>query len=370
VITDRTPLDDLGCHEPDVAARPTAETPTAGPVRLSVIVPVYNDAGGLRRCLGALTAGSTPDMEIIVVDDASADDSAAVAARPGVRVIRLSTNVGPAVARNRGAQQAVGDLLLFVDSDVVVRPGALGHVARLFDQRLDVAAVFGSYDANPVAAGIVSRYKNLQHHFVHQDGDAEASTFWAGCGAIRRRVFLDIGGFDGTRFRRPSVEDIDLGYRLRRAGHRILLDKTLQVTHLKRWTLRSMVWTDVWARAIPWARLIVENRQVGNDLNVRYDQRLSAVLVGVAAGCLALAPLRPPLAAVAAVALLAVIVLNRRFYAFVVRQGGLTFAGTCLLLHWLYYLYSGLAYAAVWSRVRLGRRDRPSVGLARRQRER
>lgn len=325
------------------------------PLRLSVIVPVYNDQDALGRCLGALTASCPPGVEIIVVDDASTDESAAVAARPAVRLVRVPANAGPAAARNCGAREARGDILLFVDSDVIVAPGTLDQVVTLLDDRPDVAAVFGSYDATPGDAGIVSRYKNLLHHFVHQSGEAQASTFWAGCGAIRRSVFEELGGFDQERFRRPSIEDIELGYRLRRAGHRILLDKTLQGTHLKRWTFRSLLWTDVMSRAIPWSRLIIESRQPVDDLNLRHGQRLSAALVGLAVVCLALAPLGTGLAAMAAIALLTVIVLNRRLYGFFIRQGGLAFAGACVLLHWLYYLYSTVAYMGVWAAVRLRR---------------
>jgi GT2 family glycosyltransferase len=335
------------------------------PLRLSVIVPVYNDQDALGWCLGALTASCPPGVEIIVVDDASTDESTAVAARLAVRLVRLLANAGPAAARNYGARHAGGEILLFVDSDVIVAPGALEHVARLLDDRPDVAAVFGSYDATPGDAGTVSRYKNLLHHFVHQNGEAQASTFWAGCGAIRRSVFEELGGFDQERFRRPSIEDIELGYRLRRAGHRILLDKTLQGTHLKRWTFRSLVWTDVMGRAVPWSRLILESGQPVDDLNLRRGQRLSAALVSLATVCLALAPIRTGLAAVAAIALLTVIVLNHRLYGFFIRQGGLAFAGACLLLHWLYYLYSTLAYLGVWASVRLGRTRARAAGAGR-----
>jgi GT2 family glycosyltransferase len=323
-----------------------------GPLRMSVVVPVYNDQRALGQCLAALTASCPPGIEIIVVDDASTDESAAVVAGLPVQVVRLTTNAGPAAARNYGARQARGDLLLFVDSDVVLPPGALDHVARRFDEHPDVAAVFGSYDASPAAEGIVSRYKNLLHHFMHQHGEAQASTFWAGCGAIRRSVFEEVGGFDQHRFRRPSIEDIELGYRLRRAGYRILLDPTLQGTHLKRWTLRSLLWTDVTRRAIPWSRLILETREPVDDLNLRHQQRLSAALIGLAAVCLGLAPLWTWLAAIATGALLTVIILNRHLYGFFAGRGGLAFAGTCLVLHWLYYLYGGLAYLWVWAGVR------------------
>ena len=322
---------------------------------MSVIVPVYNDRAGLSRCLPALTASAHAGVEVIVVDDASTDDSAAVAAGLPVRVLRMPANAGPAAARNTGAEAARGDILLFVDSDVVVAPGALDHVARLFCGRPDVAAVFGSYDASPADPGVVSRYKNLLHHWVHQEGAAEASTFWAGCGAVRRAAFEAVGRFDHARFRRPSIEDIELGHRLRRAGHRILLDRTLQGKHLKRWTLGSLLRTDVWGRAIPWSRLIVESGQPVHDLNLRSDQRIAAALVGLAALGFLLSWLFLPLAALGTCALLGVIWLNRRLYAFFARQGGLVFAAACVLLHWLYYLYGAAAYLLVWATVRAER---------------
>ena len=338
---------------------PVAEGAERAAATLSVIVPVYNDEAGLRQCLAALTASADPAVELIVVDDASTDDSAAVAAARPVRLLRLPVNSGPAAARNSGAALARGDILMFVDSDVMVAPDAIARVSRLFASRPDVAAVFGSYDASPADPGVVSRYKNLLHHWVHQQGNAEASTFWAGCGAVRRTAFDAAGRFDHARFRRPSIEDIELGHRLRQGGHRILLDRALLGKHLKRWTLGSLIRTDVMGRAIPWARLIVESGEPVRDLNLRGDQRVAAALVGLAVLCLALTPLLPALGLLAAAALLGVVVLNRRLYAFFARRGGLGFAAACVLLHWLYYVYSSVAYAGVWAVVRArGRRAR------------
>jgi glycosyltransferase involved in cell wall biosynthesis len=338
----------------------------SGPaLRLSVIVPVYNDAHALRRCLAALIASRPPATEIIVVDDASTDESPAAAAEFDVRVLRLSANAGPAAARNHGARHARGAVLMFVDSDVLIAPGALEQATALLEARPDLAAVFGSYDAKPAATGIVSRYKNLLHHFVHQHGETEASTFWAGCGAIRRHIFEEAGGFDHERFARPSIEDIELGYRLRRAGHRIVLDKTLQGTHLKRWTLGSLVWTDVTGRAIPWARLMLERGERTDDLNVRHDQRVSAILVGLGTLCLVGAVFQPVLAVAGGVALAAVIGLNWRLYRFFARHGGVGFAAACVMLHWLYYLYSGLAFLGVWVDARLRRTSSRAAGATR-----
>jgi GT2 family glycosyltransferase len=331
-----------------VADRPRSE------LGISVIVPVHNNPGDLRLCLGALRAALTPDAEIIVVDDGSTDDTASVAARLGVPVVTLAENAGPAAARNQGAARARGAILFFVDADVVIAPGAIERVQRFFAGHPEQAAVFGSYDAQPRYGSMVSRYRNLLHHFVHQRGSHEASTFWAGCGAIRRSVFLEVGGFDAGRFRRASIEDIELGYRLRAAGYRIRLDPGLQGTHLKRWTLGSIVRTDITRRALPWSRLILRSRHAPNDLNLTTEQRVSAALVALAAGSAPLGALRLELLGLPAAALLAAAVLNRSLYAFFWRHGGNRFAALSIGLHFLYYLCSGLTY--VYARLEHGTR--------------
>jgi GT2 family glycosyltransferase len=278
----------------------------------------------------------------------------------GAHLLRLATNAGPAAARNYGARHARGGILFFVDADVLVMPEAVRHVAEVFEAHPDLAAVFGSYDARPRAAGVVSLYRNLLHHFVHQHGKPEASTFWAGCGAIRRSVFQEVGGFDEQRYPYSSIEDIELGYRLRRAGHRILLDKALQGAHLKRWTLYSVIQTDIRCRAVPWARLMFESKHAPDDLNLQGTQRLSVAMTVLACVCLALAAVRAELLAVAAALLLGVVVLNRALFVFFVRQRGLRFAAACIPLQLLYYLYSGLSYLWVWSAFQLrGATERP-----------
>ena len=316
-------------------------------IGLSVIVPVHNNPGDLRLCLGALRAAITADCEIIVVDDGSTDDTASVAARMNVPVVALAENSGPAAARNEGARRAGGAILFFVDADVVIAPTGIKRVQRFFADHPRYAAVFGSYDTRPGAGGMVSRYRNLLHRFVHQRGNRDASTFWSGCGAIRRSVFEAVGGFDAGRFPRPSIEDIELGYRLRAAGYRIRLDPGLQGTHLKRWTLGSIVRTDIARRALPWSRLILESGHAPNDLNLTSEQRVSAALVGLAAASAPLGLLRLEFLALPAAALLAAAVVNRSLYAFFRRHGGNRFAALCIALHFLYYLYSGLTYLYV-----------------------
>jgi len=318
------------------------------PLTISVIVPAHNAERFLPRCLDALRASTRPAHEIIVVDDVSTDGTPRIAAERGARVLRMERQSGPGGARNRAAAEATGDVLLFIDSDVVARPDTLARVAATFEAQPDLAALFGSYDDAPAEPSFVSQYKNLQHHFVHQQGSPEANTFWAGCGAIRRGVFLEVGGFDLEKYPVPSIEDIELGYRLRERGHRILLDKDLQVKHLKRWFFWPLLRTEIVCRAAPWSRLILECRRTALDLNLKVADRVSSVLAGLLVILPLGALLWPPALALWLACLLLVVVLNRAFYGFFLRRRGLLFTLRVIPVHLLYYLYSAGTFTVCW----------------------
>lgn len=313
-------------------------------MRVSVIVPVYNSPGEVAECLAAVRAQSWPDYEMIAVDDASTDATPRVAEAAGARVFRLDLNSGPGTARDLGGRHASGVILLFVDQDVVIAPGVVARVARTFADRPELGAVFGSYDSAPRARGLVSQFRNLLHHYVHQRGDAEASTFWAGCGAVRREAFEQVGGFGAGRV----LEDIELGYRLRRSGYRIRLDRELQVTHLKAWTLASMIRTDITKRAIPWTRLILRTRNAPAALNLEPAQRWSVALTGAALGLASISVVEPRLAVPSAAAVLAVLALNLDFYRFLRRTRGVGFALASVPLHLIYFICCGIGAAYAW----------------------
>ena len=334
---------------------------------LSVIVPVHNDREKLRACLESLAASTDARHEVIVVDDGSTDGSADVARQHGARLVAMAQRSGPALARNHGVAQAAGQYVFFVDADVCVHPDTVERVLRVFETDRGVDAVFGSYDRRPGAGNFFSQYKNLFHHYVHQQGLEEASTFWSGCGAVKRSVFLELGGFSAD-YGRPSIEDIELGARLKRAGHRIVLRKEIQVTHLKKWTLRGIVASDVWDRGVPWTELILREGQLPDDLNLGVAQRLSA---GLAYGFVLTSMLGlwfPWLGLAAAACLAVFLFLNRGFYAFFAGERGALFALRVFPLHLFYYLYSGVALtigiARHVGRRLLSGRGRPKAGSA------
>jgi GT2 family glycosyltransferase len=323
--------------------------------RLSVVIPARNAQASLARCLEAVRRNASGSVEIVVVDDGSQDGSGAIASSFGATVVRHDVPTGPAAARNAGARAATAPIVLFVDADVVLADDAIERIVAGFDDDPDRAAIFGSYDDAPEAGAFVSDYRNIFHHFVHQSSREESQSFWAGCGAVRRPVFLALGGFD-ERYRRASIEDIEFGGRLARAGHRIHLDKRVRCTHLKRWTFASILATDIRDRAYPWTRLMLEERSIPTDLNLQPAHRASALLVWLAllslAGLLILPEWRALLLVMAA-AICGVVVLNRSFYQFLYRQRSLTFAVGGVLLHSLYYAYASATFAWCWFEHRL-----------------
>lgn len=317
---------------------------------LSVIVPAYNGARVLPECLGALVRSDLPRRfwELVVVDDASSDDTPGVAAGFADTVVRLPLHPsGPSYARNRGAEVARGEILVFVDADVCVHPDTLRRFAWLFLDHPDIAAAFGSYDDRPPAPGLVSQYRNLLHHYVHQQSGGEADTFWAGCGAVRRQVFLDIGMYNEWHFSRPQIEDIELGHRLRDLGHRVVLRPEIQATHLKRWTLANVLATDLKDRGVPWTRLLIQRGETiqARALNLGLRERICTALTWLALlGLLAAALLRDARWAVAAAVLVgAVLVTNLPLYGFFRRRRGLLFALGVVPLHLAYYILNGVS---------------------------
>jgi hypothetical protein len=206
--------------------------------------------------------------------------------------------------------------------------------------------VFGSYDDHPAEPNFLSQYKNLQHHYVHQTAEIQATTFWAGCGAVQRQVFFDVGEFDAGRYPTSSIEDIELGYRMTAHGYRIVLDKMLCVKHLKRWTFRSHIRTEIFHRAAPWSKLVLENGTVMRDLNLKIADRISGALTWLLVLLLPIVAFHYVFIVPVVMALAALLVLNRGLYGFFLRHRGLGFALKAVGLHLLHYWYSTAVFGA------------------------
>jgi hypothetical protein len=298
---------------------------------LSAVVPATDAPATLSECVEAIRDAIGTPEELIVVD--------------------APAGAGPATARNIGVRQATGDVVVFVDSDVLVHADAFERIRAAFVADPALTAVFGSYDDDPRATGIVSEFRNLLHHHVHQSAPGLATTFWAGIGAVRRDAFVAIGGFDERRFPRPSIEDIELGMRLVEDGGRIVLDPLVQGKHLKRWTLEGMIRTDFAARGAPWVELLLSRGSGSTALNLGWRHRMSA------AASLALLVTASRRKVPRSMALLVLIlILNHSFYRMLLRRRGPAFAAAALPLHVLHHLV-GMAAVPEGLRRHLRRRS-------------
>lgn len=313
-------------------------------IRTSVIVPFHRNLALLERVLAPFAARPA-HVELIVAADGPIEDWRPVAEAFGARGVELPVRRGPAAARNRGASIAQGEVLVFVDGDVIAAADAVARIeAVLADQAL--TAVFGAYDEHPPDPGFFSQYKNLSHGYVHSTTGTRASTFWAGLGAVRAAAFRAVGGYD-ERFDRPCIEDIEIGYRLTAQGAVIAVDPRIQGTHLKRWTLWSSVRSDIVDRGIPWTQLmnrVGATRQA--DLNLTRSLRLSVVVSYLLAGCACAGLIWPPVWAGLPLGFVALISLNGAYYAYFLRVRGAWFAVRVVLAHVLHHLCNGISFVA------------------------
>lgn len=306
-------------------------------LKISVVIPSRRDDPQLQRCLDALLTALPAGDEVILVGDGWVP----VPVLPkgyekSVRVLSVEKS-GPAACRDYGARHAAQDWLCFVDSDVLVHEDAIVKSISILTRTGD-AGLIGSYDDKPEDPGIVSRFRNLLHHYHHQRNAGMAGVFWGAFGIVRKSAYHDAGGFDPS-YRDASVEDIDLGYRLAEKGHRVVLRPEVQVTHLKRWTLSGMVRTDVLLRAKPWTLLLHRYRNLHHGgLNASSRERLSAVvsisaLLSLFLSLAGFLPLYVP-----GIILASFMILQRDFYSFIMNRVSAAEWLTVILLHQVYFL--------------------------------
>lgn len=220
-------------------------------VALSVVVPTYNRLTALQRTLDGLAAQVEVDVpiEVVVVSDGSVDgtDDYLTAGRTPLPVVALcQPNAGPAAARNRGIDAAQGDLVLFLDDDVVPAPDAVSRHLRHHEGGTDELVVIGPM-LTPADA-VLSPWVRWEQAMldkqyvamVRGDWTATARQFYTGNASLKRRLLVDIGGFDASLRR---AEDIELAYRLDDLGCVFVFDPTAIVWHYAERTFSS--WLDV-----------------------------------------------------------------------------------------------------------------------------
>lgn len=321
---------------------------------LSVVVPVHDGASTLAECLNAIVRSDLDrdEFEVIVVDDASNDRSAIIAARSADTVIRLAgRHTGSAYARNRGAEIARGRTIAFVDQDIKVRPDTFRQMLQVLADSPGLQGVSAAADADPVADNFVSQYWNLLLHYGETSHGGVGGNFGSGCGMVRRSTLFATGLYDEWRFGSGGLEGIELGQRLEHSGHDVFLLPDIQVTHLKRWTAGSVL-REVWNRSALLARSLGYQRTrlsaPGDVVFTLSRASIPCVAVLGTAGLMAAFLPEPSLASKLALAFVVIALANLSVLEFYARERGVFFALAVTPLHFLFQFAGAAALCAGW----------------------
>jgi len=191
----------------------------------------------------------------------------------------------------------------------------------------------------------------VQQYYHYRDA-ADAVTFSSACGIVRSSVFERAGGYDEWHFSRRQIEDLEFGQRIRSLGERIMPHADVRATHLRKWTVRRMIATEIFDRAVPWMRLVkwqlMEDR--GGNQATRTAKRVNIAMswLGTIAALLAWSRHSLPLWLVALACVVVVLVNNASQLAFFARERGVRFAAVSVPLDVLYYLIAGVGLAFGW----------------------
>jgi glycosyltransferase involved in cell wall biosynthesis len=298
---------------------------------ITVIIPVYNGARTLAGCLDAIYASHDAPWEVIVVDDHSTDNTIEIASRYPCRIVKLPANLGAAQAKNRGAEEASGEILFFTDADIRVQPTALGYVAEdLGDPQVD--GVVGLLAESCPYPNFASQFKNLWMHFTYRRQPPRGvGLFFTSAAAIRRGIFLAEGGFDAHYTGASITEDIEFGQRLLGHGYTLIMDQRLTVEHQKHYTAAEVLRTDLYrARGLvqTWLRNHLQKQNRAHYASVPWYFGAGVAALGIATlmALIALLLAQPRWLLGVAALILGALLLNAPMLCFLHRARGVRFA--------------------------------------------
>jgi len=324
--------------------------------RLSVVMPVYNAESTLAECLTRLFQSTVEDFEVVLVDDGSTDNTRAIASSFPLRIVPTGGRVGPAAGRNLGAREAQGDVIFFIDSDVMVRPDTLSRLLGRFEEG-DVDGLIGVQAADMRYRNLPSQYKNLWMRWTYLRKEGDVPLFYTTAAGIRRDVFLRVGGFD-QGYGNPNVEDTAFGQKLARLGVRVRVQPELEVEHVKRYSLWGMLKVD-FMRSVSMTRLKLRHRGdlAENNTSIPTSYMASVPLAGLGLAGLVVGALfgLPWVTVAGAGATLAAIGLNWEFLHTIRKSEGWARGFGAVPILWLELLVAGAGTAVGLATFPLGK---------------
>lgn len=232
---------------------------------ISIVIPNYNGEKTLKKCLDSVFNQNYKKFVVIVVDDCSTDNSNKIIKSYHCKFIKLKKNNGPAFARNVGAKNAKGGIILFIDSDVCLKTNTLKLINESFIEYPDASAVVGMPDKFCKFNNISSQHFNLRVYFNYKKMPKQISILYGSVCALRKKAFKDMHGFN-TNYKNAGIEDNELGFRLTESGKKIILKKNIQINHYKKVSLLKLLKND-FLRAADRVVLMLRKKKLKNTLN-------------------------------------------------------------------------------------------------------
>jgi len=210
--------------------------------KISVVIPVKNSFKTLPECIEAVKANDYGNFEIVVVDDLSEDESCDYARNAGCRVVKSHSPHGVSAARNTGARESEGEIIFFIDSDIIIGKDSLRKLAAIYEG-INPDAIVGVQSERLRFDNFFSQFKNLWMRYTYLNQSEYVALFYTSVASIKRDIFLKAGGFD-EKYNVPNVEDTDFGQKLSGEGYRIYLSGEISVEHIKSYEFLSLLKTD------------------------------------------------------------------------------------------------------------------------------
>ena len=310
---------------------------------ISIVIPTYNSEKFMPNLLKSIFKNGIEDMEVIIVDDCSTDNTIECTKKYPIKIIQLETNVGPSRARNRGVKEAQGEIIFFLDADVIVMDGTIREVKDYFEKNPSANCVIGICATEPLNKGFVPRYMAM-FEYIHLIGtrDNKVSVFAPRCGAIKKTFFQSIGGYNEA-YKGADVEDFELARRINKVDS-IILNRKMIVKHQFADFRQSV--RNYFKRAVLWVHLFFKEKQLDNAGPTSPSNGIAAICSFLSFVSLFFIPLAPAVLYVFFPFLLVFLLANVKWWNFMRKEAGLLFALKALFLN--YFLGIDIVIAALF----------------------
>ena len=227
---------------------------------ISVVIPSYNCSKTIGKCLEAVLSSTYDPFEVVVVDDASTDDSIEVISTFPCRLIRFDRHAGASKARNTGARASTGEIIFFIDADCIVEKDTLSRVQKAFTGQEGVV-VGGSYTPVSYDSNFFSIFQSIYINYSELKR-TEPDYIATHAMAIEKRSFEKSSGFPEQFL--PIIEDVEFSHRLRRSGYRLLMDPDILVRHIFNFTFWKSL-RNAYRKSHYWIMYSLSNRDLLSD---------------------------------------------------------------------------------------------------------